>query len=144
MTEQEYLQNRVANQQEYFSKTATVNKKRHFLFSVVKLAISLVITVASLLLGDGSISSIIIAILSAIAALIDGIMLLYKFSENWMMNRISSEKIKQEKMFYLTKTAAYQSLDTKTAFSLFVQNIESIIMNSNERWESLYKKGGED
>ncbi|MCD8059436.1 MAG: DUF4231 domain-containing protein [Bacteroides fragilis] len=143
MTEQDYLETRVSTQQEYFSERASSNKKHYYVTSILKLVISLTITVLSSVMFDTSPVSIIVAVLSAIMALIEGILLLCKYNENWIMYRMTSENLKKEEYLFKTRTGEYYMLDDSQAFNIFVRNIEEVIQNSNKHWEGIYnnKKG---
>lgn len=140
MTEQEYLKNRVFTQRAYFSKKATNSKRKYYVCSIAKLSISLSITIVSLVVGTGSSSSIVVSVLSALVALIEGILLLCKYNENWITYRMTNEKLKKEEILFETMTGEYFEMNKSDAFNLFVQNIEAIIQNSNNQWESIYKK----
>ncbi len=75
----EYLEKRVTAQQSYFSKTSSKNKQYYYFVSMLKLVVSLCITVISSATGNGSLWSIAISILSAILALAEGVLLLYRY-----------------------------------------------------------------
>lgn len=138
MNEQEYLQDRVEKQQKYFSNTAMICKKRYYIFSVAKLIASLIITALSSANYDSP-CSIIIAILSLLVAFTEGILLLFKYRESWVMHRITSEKIKSEENLYKTRAGEYYKTKDEDAFNILVQNIESIIQSNNSSWEGIHK-----
>ena len=142
MTEKEYLENRVLPQKNYFSKKAASNKKRYYVFSIAKLVISLLVTVLSSAYASGGCSpiSIVIAILSALMTLVEGITLLCKYNENWIIYRMTSESIKKEEYLFRTRTGIYYGEDGQQAFNAFVQNFEALIQSSNNQWENIYKK----
>lgn len=139
MTPQEYIEKRVVAQQSFFSGKAADNKKKFYIISITKLGVSLLITVISALESGNSPVAFVISILSAIIAFIEGISLLCKHNENWIIYRITSENLKREKFLFETSTGEYNGLQENSAFNLFVQNIESIIQCSNKQWESVYK-----
>lgn len=145
MTEQEYLETRVTTQRKYFSEKATSYKKYYYITSILKLVISLVITVMSSVAFEISPVSILIAVLSALMALIEGILLLYKFNENWITYRMTSENLKKEEFLFKTRSGEYYMLDDSQALNIFVQNTETVIQNSNKHWEGIYNnKRGEN
>lgn len=141
MTEKEYLENRVLPQRNYFSKKAASNKKGYYVVSIAKLVISLLVTVLSSASASGGSSpiSIVIAILSALMTLVEGIMLLCKYNENWIIYRMTSESIKKEEYLFRTHTGIYCGEDSQQAFNAFVQNFETLIQSSNKQWESVCK-----
>lgn len=135
MTEEKYMEDRVNEQCKYFSKKAYSNKKNHYTVSIIKLIISLAITIVSSVMGDGSIESIVIAVLSALLALIEGVLLLFRFPENWITYRMTSEQLKREKFLFEAKAGEYYNIDNMDAYNLFVQNVEGIILNCNKEWK---------
>lgn len=139
MEPHEYIEKRVVVQQSFFSSKAADNKKKFYIISITKLGVSLLITVISALESGNSPVAFVISILSAIVAFIEGVSLLCKHNENWIIYRITSENLKREKFLFETSTGEYNGLEENSAFNLFVQNIESIIQCSNKQWESVYK-----
>lgn len=133
----EYITKRVDEQQKYFSKKATDNKGKYELLSIIKLLLSLVISVATPIVGECSVWSIIISIISATIAFIEGLVFIKKYNDKWINYRKSSESIKREKYFFTTKSEKYRNVACEEANDLFVQNIESIIRDSNEKWENI-------
>ena len=143
MSEEEYLKNRVAEQRKYFSSSSKKNKKLYMIISTSKLFISLSIAILSPILGESSPASIVVAILAAIIAFLDGVIYLKKCNENWINYRMTNEQLKKEECFFVTKSEKYFDLDEKDRFNMFVQSIESIIQNTNQNWEKTnLKKGG--
>lgn len=143
MNEKEYLTNRVESQKQYFSKTSRENKKKYIGISTAKLLISIVITVISPIVCSVSISSIVISILAAIITFLDGVALLKKYNENWINYRLTNEQIKREEILFKTKSEKYYDQTDKNGFNIFVQNIEDIIQNTNQKWEKTNSKKGE-
>lgn len=139
MEPHEYIEKRVVAQQSFFSSKAADNKKKFYIISITKLGVSLLITVISALESGNSPVAFVISILSTIVAFIEGVSLLCKHNENWIIYRITSENLKREKFLFETSTGEYNGLEENSAFNLFVQNIESIIQCSNKQWESVYK-----
>lgn len=143
VTKQDYLEKRVREQQSFFSQKAANNKKKYYIISMVKLGISLLIAVISAFKSGDSPSALIVAVLSAVVAFTEGVLLLCKYNENWVIYRITSENIKREEFLFEAQAGEYYGLDEDSAFNLFVQNIESIIQCSNKQWESVCKNGKE-
>lgn len=139
MTKQDYLDKRAGIQQSYFSQKAASNKKKYYIASMIKLGVSLLITVVSAFESGNSPVALIVAALSAFIAFTEGVLLLCKYNENWVIYRITSENIKREEALFEAQAGEYYGLDESCAFNLFVQNIESIIQCSNKQWESIYK-----
>lgn len=145
ITEQEYLEKRVIAQRNYFSGKAASNKRKYYFISITKLMVSLAITVLSSATGGGSPISIIIAVLSALLNLTEGILLLCKYNENWITYRITSENLKKEEVLFKARAGEYYNTDSSQALNIFIQNIEAVIQSSNKQWESICRnKKGEN
>ena len=66
--------------------------------------------------------------LIAIAAATGG---LFKYHENWIQYRATSEALKHEKFLFLGGSAPY---DGENAFQLLVQHVEGLISKENTNW----------
>ena len=139
MTEQDYLTKRVASQRDYFSRKPVRNKNIHFFLSISKMAISFSIPVLSLTLGNASPISIIIAFLAAIIAFTEGLALLGRYNDNWLIYRLTNESLKKEEVLYTVKAGIYHNLEPKECFNMFV------IHSSNMKWKktTFQKAGGQ-
>ncbi len=140
MDKEEYLKDRVAEERRYFSSAAKKNKKRYTAVSIIRLLVSLLITVLSPVLGDFSVNSIVISVLGAIITFLDGLMFLKKYNECWVNYRITNEKLKEEEYYFKTKSEKYFHLDEEEQLDVFVQNIESIIKSTNQNWKKINLK----
>ena len=79
----------------------------------------------------------LIGILGVIIAVAVGSSALYKFNENWLAYRSTSEALKHEKLLYLTQTAPYNNDER---FQTLVSQAESIMVNENQNWLAYSKK----
>lgn len=140
MNTDDYLKDRVTKQRNYFSASAKKNKNGFMFISISKLFISLSIAILSPILGESSPGSIVVAILAAIVTFLDGIMFLKKYNENWINYRMTNEQLKKEECFFRTKSEKYFGLKEEESLDIFVQNIESIIQNTNQNWEKTTSK----
>lgn len=138
MTPEDYLKERVANQMRYFSKAAESNKKYFYAISILKLTLMIIVTVISPVICGYTVYSCAVSGLSGCVSLLEGILLIYRFYDNWILYRITNEKLKREEILYLTSAAEYS--DCNERFRLFVQNVENIIDNSNRKWEKTHNK----
>lgn len=134
MNEKEYLANRVSGQKKYFSSKSSRYKKLYYIFSISKIALSALISLISLILGKCSIDSIIIAVLSFLITILQGVDTIYKYGEKWIIYRSTNEKLKAEEMFFITSTEKYYKKDTDDKFNIFVTNFEELIKESNDMW----------
>ena len=74
----------------------------------------------------------VLPLLSAIVAILAGLIALFKFQENWISYRTTSESLKHEKYLYLTKVSPY---DRENSFETLIKNVENIISKKNTLWK---------
>ncbi len=58
-------------------------------------------------------------------------MTLYKYKENWIKYRTTTESLKYERFLYLDKTEPYEGEDP---FPLLVRRVASLISMENTEW----------
>ena len=75
--------------------------------------------------------SVIIGFLGVIIAVSAGMSALYKYHENWIEYRTTSETLKHDKYLYQTKSSPYNNED---AFNRLVQRVEGLISKENTKW----------
>ncbi len=139
MNENEYIEQRVNDQINWYSKKSTINKHYH------NWSKGLIITFSALIpFAAGFISvetkwlTYIIAILGVFIAVLTGISTLLKFQEKWIKYRTTSETLKHEKFLFLTKSGPYDNTDE--AYKVFVNRIENLISKENSAWSQYINK----
>lgn len=125
-----YLKNRYEDQINWYSNSASKNKRFYtfFQWSVIILSASLPVLIASVP-HSWQWLTVIISILLAI-----GIASLktFKFQENWINYRTISETLKKEKHYYDAELDDYA--DTSDKEALFVDRVETLISRENTLW----------
>ena len=71
--------------------------------------------------------------IGVIVAITAGLLSIYKFQENWIKYRTTSEILKHQKHLYLASVTPYDGSDK---YKVLVKNIESIISKENSEWQS--------
>lgn len=137
MKEQDYLELRFEDQINWYDKKSKFNKKMYQSLVLIEIIFSVSIPFFVSYANDENPSiKIIIGILAVCIALIAGLMNLYKFHENWISYRTTSETLKHEKYLFLTKSGVYREKESKeTPYNRLVQRIESIISKENTNWQ---------
>ena len=129
---QEYIDNRLNKQQEWFSKKSSKCKSRFRFYRTVAIVLAASIPFLSGFVDDTHQNmKYFVAFIGTLLAIIEGILALFKYQENWLSYRGMSEKLKREKFLYETKTKPY---DTDKASRLIVTNVESILSTENAGW----------
>ena len=137
MNEKEYLSERVEDQIKWYDKKSTQNKIWYKVLRTTEIIVSILIPFLVGVITNVTLSKFIIGIMGIIIAVIAGIISLYKFQENWIQFRATSENLKNEKYLFLTCSDIYQE---ENSFPTFVKKIEYIISNENHNWSSYIKE----
>ena len=145
MDKETYLQKRVADQLDFYEKAANKAKRHHVYVQSTIIILGLLVPVVVNLptkwgdTFDGSIViRIIVTILSLLLASLTGIANFRKYGELWLSYRMTEELIKNEKYLFLTSSARY--VNQETAFSIFVQTVESIISSEHNKFRSIIEE----
>ena len=139
MKEQDYLDLRLEDQINWYDMKSKFNQKMYKRLVLIEIVFSVSIPFfASYANDENPVIKIIIGIIGVSIALIAGIMNLYKFHENWIGYRTTSETLKHEKYLFLTKSGFYKEIESKeTPYNNLVKRIESIISKENTNWQQI-------
>jgi len=134
MTEDEYFEQRLTDQIDWYDRKSSSNKKMFMRLRALEIGMALTIP---FLAGYVPIFkepiTLIIGLASILVAGIASILTLYKFQENWIEYRTLSEALKYEKFLYLTKAGVYRNA---TSFPDFVERVEGILSKENAKWSA--------
>lgn len=131
MNEDEYLNDRLNDQIDWYDKKSQTNQKW---FKKLRLLEIIAAAVIPFLAGIGPkipFYSGIIGCLGVIIAVSAGLSALYKYHENWIEYRTTSETLKHEKFLFQAKCSPY---DNDEAFCKLVQRVEGLISKENTQW----------
>jgi len=131
MNEQEYLDNRLNDQIEWYGKKSANSHGRFNNLKVIEIGAAALIPFISGMGDKIPYFQWIVGILGVLVAICASMTALFKFQENWIQYRTTSEQLKHEKHLYLTNTKPY---DTPEKLNALVEQVESIISNENSNW----------
>ncbi len=133
----EYIEERVKVQREWYEQKANENKKSFISYQTVIIILGATIPV---LVAFESVIPIlklyggpITAVISAVIAIYAGLDKLNQPQPNWFNYRANEEAIKKEEWFYKYKAGPYKNMVDSEARILFVERIESIISSDIAR-----------
>ena len=126
--EEDYLKDRLEGQIQWYSNKSSNYKKLFYIIRATEIIIAGLIPA----LFHWSLIKGVIPLLSAIVAILAGLIALFKFQENWISYRTTSESLKHEKYLYLTKVFPY---DKENSLETLVKNVENIISKENTLWK---------
>lgn len=137
MNESEYTQQRLEDQIAWYSKKSAWNQTRYNWLRLTEICSAVLIPFLSGMGERIPYGAWVIGILGVLIALAAAAGSLFKFHENWIQYRTTTEQLKHEKFLFLTGTRPY---DDQEKFGEFVQRVESLISKENSSWAQVAKK----
>ena len=134
----EYLEQRISEQQKYHSNKASAEKKRFITCNLCVMILSALIPVITCFSDYMPfITKVLISAAGGASTVITGYISLSNMHHTFISSRVASEKLKMITYLYKTKTPPFENED---AFELLVTTCESILYNENEEWSQINKK----
>lgn len=141
MNTEQYMQERVDDQIEWYDRKSGSNQKWFKRLQVLVLISAATIPFLSGYIGeDDAWINILIGMLGLFIAAITAILGLYNFQENWIKYRTTCESLKKEKYKFLTGIPPY---DNDNAFTLLVEHVEGLISKENTDWSQQQQSVGD-
>ena len=124
----EYIDQRLDAQIKWYSEKSSHAQKMYKRSQIIEIVLASSIPLLSGYTSNRIYISIIIGVFGAIIAIIESLSKLYKWHENWIQYRTTSE-------LYLTQSPPYTTGDA-TIENIFIKNIEDIISSENNQWKA--------
>ena len=131
----EYIDQRLDAQIKWYSEKSSHAQKMYKRSQIIEIVLASSIPLLSGYTSNRIYISIIIGVIGAIIAIIESLSKLYKWHENWIQYRTTSELLKYHKHLYLTQSPPYTTGDA-TIENIFIKNIEDIISSENNQWKA--------
>jgi hypothetical protein len=142
MNEQEYFDERVNDQINWYEKKGSSNKKMFLRLKVSETILALLIPLLVGYITDDMIGlKVIVGLIGVVVAVLANTITLFKFQENWVEYRAVAESLKHEKYLYITKAGIYTDGNT---FPVFVERFEGYLSKENAQWTTYIKYKKED
>ncbi len=135
---EEFLDTRYRKEINWYDKKANWNRKAYHIFQWIAIVFS-ALTPILVIISDGYIRWITVGI-AAIVAIVTSALKTFKYQENWISYRTTSETLKKEIHFYKAGIRGYENVDDKEA--VFVDRVESLISRENTMWVTKHEKEG--
>ena len=136
ISEAEYLSSRLDNQINWYSTESSCCQKRHKFLRILEVIAAALIPFLSAIGTDIPNNSWIVGSLGALIAICAASSGIFKFHENWIQYRATSEQLKHEKYLFLARAAPYADSD---AFQVLVHRVEGLISKENSTWTQTIK-----
>jgi len=137
MTEQEYLEQRLDDQINWYDKKAIWNQRRFKRLRSSEILLSILIPFLAAYIPKYHFLVFVVGTIGVAVAFIAGLLSLGKYHENWIEYRSVCEALKREKYLYLTKTGPYGT--TENPFAYLVERAEEIMSCEHSSWQQLYR-----
>lgn len=135
MNSDEYIQERLQDQIDWYDRKSLTNQKTFKWLRKVEIIFAAFIPFLSGLMVKYDthivVFSTIIGLLGIAVTIFTGMLALGKYQENWIEYRTTCESLKKEKYMFQTKVEPY---DVEDAFSILVQRIETLVSKENTNW----------
>jgi hypothetical protein len=134
----QYIQERLDDQLKYYSKAANNAKRKYQNIKVAEIAFAAMIPfLSALITPDRMYVKFIVGVLGVFVTLFSGMLMLYKYHEEWVNYRSTEEALKSEKYLFLAQSGPYKNGANAADF---IERIESILGNENQKWQQYASK----
>ena len=131
LTGDEYVEQRLAPEIDYYEGRAAQNKRCFHGFSTLAIVASAVVPVLAaadtdrwVLAGAGGLATVALSILA-----------LFKWQENWLQFRGNAESLKKERALYDTRSGPYRDLDDDDLCEELTLRTEDLISREHQVWQ---------
>ena len=135
--EQKYIDERLNEQISWYSSKSQWNQKRFKILKIIEFTSAALIPFLVAYSDECLYIKFIVGFLGIGIAVVAGLLSLYKFQENWIEYRTTSETLKHQKFLYETLCPPYN--DEQTRFTKLVQVSEGLISKENSNWAQYIK-----
>ncbi|WP_236252913.1 DUF4231 domain-containing protein [Echinicola sp. 20G] len=137
MTPEEYIEERVDFQMDWYERKALHNKNLFIWKEGLTIVFAALIPFFAGLDSDGKILPLTIAVLGVLVTVLTGLASILKLEKKWIEYRTTAEMLKHEKYLFLTNADPYS--DPTSSYPNFVSKIESLISKENTTWNNYIK-----
>ena len=137
MTEEEYIAQRLDNQMDWYSRKSSFCQIRYKVLRVVEIIAAALIPFLSGMGEKVPYGQWIVGALGVMIALATAAGFLFKYHENWIQYRVTSEQLKHEKFLFATRSGPYTDQER---FQQLVQRVEGLISKEATTWAQVAKQ----
>ena len=130
---EEYITNRVDEQITWYDKKAGSAQRKYKICQLIEIVVAALIPVFVGFFDICPVMQFLVGLCGVAITIIEGIVSLNKWHENWIEYRSTCELLRHEKYLFEMKAPPYG--DSASLESLFVNNIESLISSESSKWK---------
>ena len=133
---------KIAVQSDWYGKQARQSRSRFIGWKSVQIVLAATIPIISI--GNGQDFQItqrwLTGSMGALIGIIEGILQLCHYQENWLLFRATREALRREDLLFTSRAGPYANIpDAETQY---VERTDAIMSGENVRWTSLQQGGG--
>jgi len=129
----------VSKQSTWYGDSARTNQSRFMALKTSQIVIAAAIPVVSVA-AVGETQKWTNAVLGALIGIIEGILQLRRYQQNWLLYRATREALKREELLHTAKAGPYAGVaDPDT---LYFQRVDAITSGENTKWLSSQEQSG--
>jgi hypothetical protein len=130
---------RLEQQIAWYDRKSTYNQKAYKIIKVIEiLAAALIPFIAALSLKH---ATIITGSLGVLITVLEGLLHLNQYQQNWTTYRSTCEALRHEKYVYIAKAAPYAGV--ADAYALLAERIESLVSQEHAKWAAAMQSPGD-
>ena len=130
---------KISEQGKWYSERARRNRSRYTALKTTQIVLAAAIPVVSVA-AMADVQRWISAILGALIGIIEGVIQLGQYQQNWLLYRATREALKREEFLYSAKAGPYAGIPDVD--KLYVERSDAIISGENVKWLSSQEKPG--
>ena len=131
MTEQEYVEERLQNQLEWYARKSRRNHLWFLSLRVIEIVLAASIPLLTGMMKERGEVGLLLGSISVSVAVIAAVLSLFRFQELWIEYRATAETLKREKFLFLTRSGPY---DGPGRFTALVERIETLLAAEATKW----------
>ena len=140
-----YIEERYEDQRQWYSRKASFNKKRYYVFQTLIIVLSALTTLTiglGIYLPELRWLRLLALAMTGSVTVLASLQKVFRFQENWTEYRNTAESLKKERHLHLARLDEYGK--TESADKLFVARVEDLISRQNTAWVTRSHGDGKD
>jgi hypothetical protein len=129
---------RLDKQQAYYSKNATAAKNAFKYIKMIEIVAAAIIPFLSGQVTKQLAVGYVVGGLGVLITILEGLLHLNQYQENWTNYRNTSESLKHEKFLYLAKAGPYAT--AADARAMLAERLEALVSQENTQWVAALQK----
>jgi hypothetical protein len=138
----DYLSDRLEDQIKWHSAKARENKKKfHWLQIIIIVSGALIPLFSAFGVSESlqNYTGLVTAILGVTIVIVTAFIQMFKYQENWILYRNTSELLKKEKYFYLNDVGIYSTFDSQEKKRMLVERVETFVSAETSKYFTIHK-----